>query len=155
MISLHAISSVPKKPPDNPSIIHFIFLFFSSIVHNTLHIPAYALLAGICYRCRFRTVLPYFNYRIKMILILRMAAIYGALLKWYPTGISGWYTSFVDITFNLIGMVVGIWLPRMGTAINKNHLIYSPPFDKAARYREIMVSMRVTMYLPSQKVFWQ
>ncbi|WP_170828888.1 VanZ family protein [Nitrosomonas communis] len=77
MICLHAISPIPEKPPDNPSIIHSIFLLFSSIIHNTLHMPAYALLAGICYRCLF----PYFNHRIKMILILIMAGIYGALLK--------------------------------------------------------------------------
>ncbi|TYP92853.1 hypothetical protein BCL69_100552 [Nitrosomonas communis] len=77
--------------------------------------PAYALLAGICYRCLF----PYFNPRIKMILILIMAGIYGALLKWYQTDTSGRYISFVDIAFNLIGMMIGIWLPRMGTAVHK------------------------------------
>ncbi|MDV6343050.1 hypothetical protein [Nitrosomonas sp. Is37] len=69
MIGLYAISSIPGKPPDNPTIIQY-FPGFSPTVHNMLHIPAYALLAWTLQRCLFPYLLP----RIGLTLVVIMAA---------------------------------------------------------------------------------
>ena len=103
MIGLYAISSIPGEPPDNPTIIHAVFSWFTPTVHNLLHIPAYAALAWTLCRCQQ----PYFYGRIGLLLAVMIAGAYGALLEWHQIAIPGRYASFTDVVLNFTGAAIG------------------------------------------------
>lgn len=110
MIGLYAIASIPGGLPDDPTIIHAVFSWFTPTVHNILHIPAYAVLAWALYRC----LSPYLHSRIMLFLVVIMAGSYGALLEWHQFDIPGRYASFTDVVLNFIGAVIGTWFGWKG-----------------------------------------
>ena len=115
MIGLYVVSSIPGEPPDDPTIIHVVFSWFSPTVHNILHIPAYALLAWTLYHC----LLPYLRPKIILPLVMIIAGAYGALLEWHQIEIPGRYASYTDVLLNFIGAMFGGWFARKGANVYK------------------------------------
>ncbi|WP_090574495.1 VanZ family protein [Nitrosomonas sp. Nm58] len=115
MSGLYAVSSISGEPPDDPTLIHAVFSWFSPTVHNMLHVPAYALLAWTLCRCLFLYLHPW----VGLPLVVTIAGAYGALLEWHQFAIPGRYASLTDVALNFIGAVIGAWFAWKSAATSK------------------------------------
>ena len=101
------LSSLPGTPlPGDPALFGLIY-WVPPTVQNALHIPAYAALAGAwCWALGawLRVTL------MRATSAFAIASTYGVFDKWHQSFVPGRYASLTDVTLNVAGAVVGIWL---------------------------------------------
>jgi len=104
---LYWLSSLPGTPlPDDPAI-YGLFYWVPSLVQNALHVPAYAVLSWASWWALGAWLnLP----SARVISACAIASAYGIYDEWHQSFVPGRYASFTDITLDVAGAVLGIWL---------------------------------------------
>ena len=104
---LYWLSSIPGvRLPASPEV-YALFYWISPTLQNVLHIPAYAALAGTwCWALRA------WLSRASAIVLLAagISTIYGIFDEWHQSFVPGRYASLTDVTFNVAGAALVIWL---------------------------------------------
>ena len=96
-----------------PLLIMGVFYWVSPSVQNVLHVPAYAALAW-AWRCALGAWLRVAAAR--AIGACAFASAYGIFDEWHQSFVPGRYASLTDVTLDIAGAVLGIWLAaRIGS----------------------------------------
>ena len=107
MAMLYWLSSLPGTPlPDDPEI-YALFYWVPPSVQNALHVPAYAAL-GWAWRWALEAWLRASSAR--MVGALAIASLYGVFDEWHQSFVPGRYASLTDVTLDVAGAVLGVWL---------------------------------------------
>jgi VanZ family protein len=107
MAMLYWLSSLPGTPlPDDPAL-YAVFYWVPPSVQNALHVPAYATLAwawrwALCAWFRMPVA--------QAVGACAIASAYGIFDEWHQYFVPGRYASLTDVTLDVAGAVVGIWL---------------------------------------------
>jgi len=104
---LYWLSSLPGNPlPDDPAL-YGLFYWVPSSVQNALHVPAYAALSwaswwalGAWQRVPSARALS----------ACAIATTYGVFDEWHQSFVPGRHASLIDVTLDVAGAVLGIWL---------------------------------------------
>jgi len=107
MAAFHWISSLPGTPSADDPALYAVFYWVPPSVQNTLHVPAYAVLAwawswalGAWLRAPAARVLG----------ACVIPSVFGVLDEWHQSFVPGRYASLTDATLDVAGAVVGVWL---------------------------------------------
>ena len=101
------LSSLPgTQLPDDPAR-YTVFYWMPPSVQNTLHVPAYAALAWAWYWALAAWIRVPVARAIGACVI---ASAYGVLDEWHQSFVPGRYASLTDVTLDVAGAVLGIWL---------------------------------------------
>jgi VanZ family protein len=113
MALIHYCSSLPGTPGSGG-----VLPGIPSGLHNLLHIPAYALLAG-----SWLLALPERRSRRALLLAGLLTVGYGVFDEWHQSFVPGRESSAADLLRDAIGAAVGIWLVRRaeGVIAARNH----------------------------------
>ena len=107
MAALYWLSSLPGVPlPDEPDV-YAVFLWVPPSVQNALHVPTYAALSW-AWRWALQAWLR--RASAQVIGAGAIASIYGALDEWHQSFVPGRFASLTDVTLDVAGTVLGIWL---------------------------------------------
>ena len=100
-------SSLPGTPlPDDPAI-YGLFYWVPSSVQNALHVPAYAVLSWAFWWALGAWLrLP----SARAISACAIASAFGVFDEWHQFFVPGRYASLTDVTLDVAGAVLGIWL---------------------------------------------
>jgi hypothetical protein len=110
MAAFYWLSSLPgTQLPDDPKL-YALFYWISPALQNTLHVPAYAVLAGA-----WRWVLGAWlrSSSAQTIGACIIAVAYGVFDEWHQSFVPGRYASLTDIVLNIAGVALGIWLATL------------------------------------------
>jgi VanZ family protein len=101
------LSSLPGTPlPDDPAL-YAVFYWVPPSVQNALHVPAYAALAwALCRALGAWLRVPV----ARAIVACAIASAYGVFDEWHQSFVPGRYASLTDVTLDVAGAVLGIWL---------------------------------------------
>ena len=104
---LYWLSSLPGTPlPDDPAL-YAVFYWVPPSVQNALHVPAYAALAWAwCWALGAWLRAPLAG----VIVAGVIASAYGVFDEWHQSFVPGRYASLTDVTLDVAGAVLGIWL---------------------------------------------
>lgn len=109
---LYFLSSIPAYGVE-PTAMGRLFQWVAPSVQNTLHVPAYAVLALLW--CRFLS-----GWRLSPLLIATIAIVmttaFGIADEWHQSFVPGRMASATDATSNFAGAVAGTWVYRLVTA---------------------------------------
>jgi len=107
MAAFHWISSLPGTPSADDPALYAVFYWVPPSVQNTLHVPAYAVLAwawswalGAWLRAPAA----------RAISACAIASVYGVIDEWHQSFVPGRFASLTDVTLDVAGAVLGIWL---------------------------------------------
>ena len=108
------LSSIPGSPrPDAPALTSPI-LWLPPGVQNVLHVPMYGLLAWL-YGWLLTAWIP--GRRARTLAAFLMAGGVGIVDELYQTSVPGRYGSFTDLAFNVVGVVLGLWLYEWASGV--------------------------------------
>jgi len=101
------LSSLPGTPfPDDPAL-YAVFYWLPPSVQNALHVPAYAVLSWASWWALGAWLrVP----SARAISACAIATAYGVFDEWHQSFVPGRYASLTDVTLNVAGAVLGIWL---------------------------------------------
>ena len=104
---LYWLSSLPGTPlPDDPAL-YAVFYWVPPSVQNALHVPAYAALAWAwCWALGAWLRVPVAAATVACVI----ASAYGVFDEWHQSFVPGRYASLTDVTLDIAGAVLGIWL---------------------------------------------
>jgi len=107
MGAFYWLSSLPGTPmPDDPAL-YGLFYWVPPSAQNALHVPAYAALAwSWCWALGAWLRVPV----TRAIAACAITSVYGVFDEWHQSFVPGRYASLTDVTLNVAGAVVGIWL---------------------------------------------
>jgi hypothetical protein len=107
MSVLYWLSSLHGTPlPDDPAL-YVVFYWVPPSVQNALHVPAYAALAWAwCWALGAWLRVPV----ARAIGACAIASVYGVFDEWHQSFVPGRDASLTDVTFDVAGAVLGIWL---------------------------------------------
>ena len=101
------VSSLPGTPlPDDPAL-YAVFYWVPPSVQNALHVPAYAALAWAWYWALGAWLRVPVS---RAIGACAVASAYGVFDEWHQSFVPGRYASLTDVTLDVAGAVLGIWL---------------------------------------------
>jgi hypothetical protein len=107
MAALYWLSSIPGTPTADDPAIYGLFYWVSPTLQNTLHVPAYAVLAA-AWRWALRAWMRASNAR--ALVACAFASVYGVLDEWHQSFVPGRYASLTDVMLDRAGAVLGVWL---------------------------------------------
>ena len=101
------LSSLPGTPlPDDPAL-YAVFYWVPPSVQNALHVPAYVALAWAwCWALGAWLRVPV----VAAIAACVIASAYGVVDEWHQSFVPGRYASLTDVTLDIAGAMIGIWL---------------------------------------------
>jgi hypothetical protein len=104
---LYWLSSLPGTLlPDDPRL-YALFYWISPSVQNTLHVPAYLVLAWAwCWALGAWLRAPV----ARGIGAFAIASAYGVFDEWHQSFVPGRYASLTDVALDVAGAALGIWL---------------------------------------------
>jgi len=107
MGALYWLSSLPGTPlPDDPAL-YAVFYWVPPSVQNALHVPVYAALAWAW----FQVLVSWLRMPVaRAIGACAIASAYGVFDEWHQSFVPGRYASLTDVTLDVAGAVLGIWL---------------------------------------------
>jgi hypothetical protein len=101
------LSSLPGTPLPGDPALYAVFYWVPPSVQNALHVPAYAALAWAwCWALGARPRVPV----ARAIGACAIASAYGVFDEWHQSFVPGRYASLTDVTLDIAGAVLGIWL---------------------------------------------
>ena len=102
------LSSLPGTPlPGDPTLLYGLFYWVPPSVQNALHVPAYAALAWAwCWALGAWLRVP----TARGFSACVIASAYGLFDEWHQSFVPGRYASLTDVTLDIAGAVIGIWL---------------------------------------------
>jgi VanZ family protein len=102
------LSSIPGTPLADDPALYGIFQRVPPSVQSVLHLPAYAILASAwCWA--LAAWLPSAPVA-RTIGAFLIASVYGVFDEWHQSFVPGRYASLIDVTLNVAGAALGIWL---------------------------------------------
>jgi VanZ like protein len=104
---LYWLSTLPGTPLPGDPAIYGLFYWVPSSVQNALHVPAYAVLSW-AYWWALGAWLRVPSAR--AISAFAIASAYGVFDEWHQSFVPGRHASLTDVTLNVTGAVLGIWL---------------------------------------------
>ncbi|HKQ25367.1 MAG TPA: VanZ family protein [Burkholderiales bacterium] len=107
MAVLYRLSSVPVTPVHEDPALYGVFYWMPSWLQNTLHVPAYAVLAWTTWWA-LGAWLPTPSAR--AIRACAIASAYGIFDEWHQSFVPGRHASLIDLVLDFAGVAVGIWL---------------------------------------------
>jgi hypothetical protein len=107
MAVLYWLSSLPGTPlPDDPAL-YGLFYWVPPSVQNALHVPAFAVLSWAFWWALGAWLrVP----SARAISACAIASVYGVFDEWHQSFVPGRYASLTDVTLDVAGAVLGIWL---------------------------------------------
>jgi hypothetical protein len=110
---LYWLSSLPGTlSPDDPAL-YGLFYWVPPSVQNALHVPAYAALA---WAWCWALVAWLRTQSARAISACAIASVYGVFDELHQSFVPGRYASLTDVTLDVAGAVIGIWLvARLGS----------------------------------------
>lgn len=107
MAVLYWLSSLPGTPlPDDPAL-YGLFYWVPPSVQNALHVPAYAVLSWAFWWALGAWLrVP----SARAISACAIASVYGVFDEWHQSFVPGRYASLTDVTLDVAGAVLGIWV---------------------------------------------
>ena len=117
MAILYRLSSMPVTPLHEDPELYGVFYWMPSWLQNTLHVPAYAVLAWTTWWALGAWVR---TPRARVIGACAIASAYGIFDEWHQSFVPGRHASLIDLVLDVTGVAVGIWLAvwigsRVGT----------------------------------------
>jgi VanZ like protein len=107
MAILYWLSSLPVTPMHEDPALYGLFYRMPSWVQNALHVPAYAILAWTTWWALGAWLrIP----RARVISACAIASAYGIFDEWHQIFVPGRHASLIDVTLDVAGVAVGIWL---------------------------------------------
>jgi VanZ family protein len=107
MAMLYWLSSLPGVPAADDPEVYAVFYWMPPTVQNILHVPAYAALAS-AWRWALEAWLRHSSARV--IGAGAIASVYGVLDEWHQSFVPGRFASLTDVTLDIAGAVLGVWL---------------------------------------------
>ena len=107
MAVLYWLSSLPVTPLNDDAALHDLLYRMPSSVQNALHVPAYAVLAWTIWWA-LGAWLRAPNAR--LISACTIASAFGVFDEWHQSFVPGRHASLIDVTLDVAGAVLGIWL---------------------------------------------
>jgi VanZ family protein len=107
MAVLYWLSSIPGTPYPQDPAVYTLFRWIPPNIQNTLHVPAYAILAGAwCW------ALPAWLRGPALLAAAAcfLASAYGVFDEWHQSFVPGRYASFTDVALDVAGALIGTWL---------------------------------------------
>ena len=107
MGAFYWLSTLPGTPsPDDPAL-YAVFYWVPPSVQNALHVPTYAALAW-AWHWTLGAWLRVSSAR--AIVACAIASVYGVFDEWHQSFVPGRYASLTDVTLDVAGAALGIWL---------------------------------------------
>ena len=107
MSVLYWFSSLAGSPVQDDPAVYGLFHWLSPLVHNALHVPAYAALS-LSWHWALRAWLTRGWAIIAGAWLITSS--YGLFDEWHQSSVPGRYASVGDIALDLAGATLGIWL---------------------------------------------
>ncbi|MDH3314181.1 MAG: VanZ family protein [Gammaproteobacteria bacterium] len=107
MAVLYWLSSLPGRPLLDDPALYAVFYWVPPSVQNALHIPAYAALAWAWHWALgawLRVPVA------RAIGACAIASAYSIFDEWHQSVVPGRYASLTDVTLDVAGAVLGVWL---------------------------------------------
>lgn len=107
MSGIYWLSSIPgEADPQNP-LLSGIILWTPPAVQNLAHIPLFGILALLWYRSLGTWIV---KGRLLSGSAFLLASGFGIFDEWHQLHVPGRYASFTDISLNILGAAIAIWL---------------------------------------------
>jgi len=110
MSGIYWLSSIPGETDPQNSLLSGIILWTPPAVQNLAHIPLFGTLALLWYRTLNAWIA---KGRLLSGSAFLLASGFGIFDEWHQLHVPGRYASFTDISLNILGAAIAIWLlPR-------------------------------------------
>ena len=107
MAVFYGLSSLPVTPLPENSALRGLFHRIPSLVQNALHVPTYAALAWTTWWALGAWLR---GQSARLISACAIASAYGVFDEWHQSFVPGRHASLIDVTLDVAGAVLGIWL---------------------------------------------
>ena len=107
MAGIYWLSSIPGETDPENTLLSGIILWTPPAIQNLAHIPLFGLLAFLWHRTLSAWVI---NSRLLSGSAFLLASGFGIFDEWHQLHVPGRYASFTDISLNVLGAAIAIWL---------------------------------------------
>jgi VanZ family protein len=107
MSGIYWLSSIPGEADPQNSVLSGIILWTPPAVQNLGHIPLFGTLALLWYRTLDAWIA---KGRLLSGSAFLLASGFGIFDEWHQLHVPGRYASFTDISLNILGAAIAIWL---------------------------------------------